>query len=140
MDSGFKNIYIKLSLTMLLILNSIGLAFSQDSQNLEKAELRNKYQNEFIELYDQELYLQSLRPAKEIVTLTKEIFGENSYRLITPLNNLGSAYYMVEEYELAQEIFKECIQLIELNRNIISPELSSPSLWYCSYAQSIWSI
>ena len=126
MDSGFKNIYIKLSLTMLLILNSIGLAFSQDSQNLEKAELRNKYQNEFIELYDQELYLQSLRPAKEIVTLTKEIFGENSYRLITPLNNLGSAYYMVEEYELAQEIFKECIQLIELNRNIISPELSSP--------------
>ena len=33
---------------------------------------------------------------------------------------------MVEEYELAQEIFKECIQLIELNRNIISPELSSP--------------
>ena len=111
---------------MLLILNSIGLAFSQDSQNLEKAELRNKYQNEFIELYDQELYVQSLRPAKEIVTLTKEIFGENSYRLITPLNNLGSAYYMVEEYELAQEIFKECIQLIELNRNIISPELSSP--------------
>ena len=126
MDSGFKNIYIKLSLTMLLILNSIGLAFSEDSQNLEKAELRNKYQNEFIELYDQELYLQSLRPAKEIVTLTKEIFGENSYRLITPLNNLGSAYYMVEEYELAQEIFKECIQLIELNGNIISPELSSP--------------
>ena len=78
MDSGFKNIYIKLSLTMLLILNSIGLAFSQDSQNLEKAELRNKYQNEFIELYDQELYLQSLRPAKEIVTLTKEIFGETA--------------------------------------------------------------
>jgi len=33
---------------------------------------------------------------------------------------------MVEEYELAQEIFKECIQLIELNKNIISPELSSP--------------
>tara|TARA_Y100001970_G_scaffold154305_1_gene188997 strand:- start:527 stop:1870 length:1344 start_codon:yes stop_codon:yes gene_type:complete len=111
---------------MLLILNSIGLVFSQDNQNLEKAELRNKYQNEFIELYDQELYLQSLRPAKEIVTLTKEIFGENSYRLITPLNNLGSTYYMVEEYELAQEIFMECIQLIELNSNIISPELSSP--------------
>ena len=67
MDSGLKNIYINLSLTMLLILNSIGLAFAQDSQDLEKAELRKKYQNEFIELYDQELYLQSLRPAKEIV-------------------------------------------------------------------------
>ena len=126
MDSGLKNIYIKLLLIILFIFNGIGLAFSQENQNLEKAELRNKYQNEFIELYDQKLYLQSLRPAKEIVTLTKEIFGESSYRLITPLNNLGSAYYMVEEYELAQEIFKECIQLIELNRNIISPELSSP--------------
>ncbi len=126
MNSDLKIICIKLSLAMLLILNSIGLVFSQDNQNLEKAELRNKYQNEFIELYDQELYLQSLRPAKEIVTLTKEIFGENSYRLITPLNNLGSTYYMVEEYELAQEIFMECIQLIELNSNIISPELSSP--------------
>ena len=33
---------------------------------------------------------------------------------------------MVEEYELAQEIFRECIQLIESNSNIISPELSSP--------------
>jgi len=126
LNSDLKIICIKLSLAMLLILNSIGLVFSQDNQNLEKAELRNKYQNEFIELYDQELYLQSLRPAKEIVTLTKEIFGENSYRLITPLNNLGSTYYMVEEYELAQEIFMECIQLIELNSNIISPELSSP--------------
>lgn len=126
MDSGLKNIYINLSLVILLLLSAIGVVFAEDSQDLEKAELRNKYQNEFIELYDQELYLQSLRPANEIVTLTKEIFGENNYRLITPLNNLGSAYYMVEEYELAQEIFKECIQLIELNRNIISPELSSP--------------
>ena len=94
--------------------------------DLEKAELRNKYQKEFIDLYDQKLYLQSLRPAKEIVALTREIFGENSYRLITPLNNLGSTYYMIEEYELAQEVFRECIQLIEVNSNIISPELSSP--------------
>ena len=126
MNSGLKKIYINLSLAIMLLFNVIGVAFAQDSQDLEKAELRKKYQTEFIELYDQKLYLQSLRPAKEIVELTKEIFGENTYRLITPLNNLGSAYYMVEEYGLAQEIFKECIQLIELNRNIISPELSSP--------------
>ncbi len=107
-------------------MSSASLALSEENQDLERAELRNKYQKEFIELYDQKLYLQSLRPAKEIVNLTKNIFGENSYRLITPLNNLGTAYYMVKEYELAQEIFKECIQLIEINNNIISPELSSP--------------
>ena len=126
MNSDLKNIYFNLSLAVMLTYNGIGLAFSQESQDLEKAELRNKYQTEFIELYDQKLYLQSLRPAKEVVALSREIFGENNYRLITPLNNLGSTYYMVGEYELAQEIFKECIQLIELNRNIISPELSSP--------------
>ena len=126
MNSGLKKIYINLSLAIMLSFNVIGVAFAQENQDLEKAELRKKYQTEFIELYDQKLYLQSLRPAKEIVELTKEIFGENTYRLITPLNNLGSVYYMIEEYELAQEIFKECIQLIELNRNIISPELSSP--------------
>tara|TARA_Y100000748_G_scaffold300271_1_gene298485 strand:- start:2244 stop:3626 length:1383 start_codon:yes stop_codon:yes gene_type:complete len=126
LNSDLKNIYFNLSLAVMLTYNGIGLAFSQESQDLEKAELRNKYQTEFIELYDQKLYLQSLRPAKEVVALSREIFGENNYRLITPLNNLGSTYYMVGEYELAQEIFKECIQLIELNRNIISPELSSP--------------
>lgn len=126
MDSVLKINYLKVFLATMLIFSVVPMASSQESKDLENAELRNKYQNEFIELYDQKLYLQSLRPAKEIVALTKELFGENSYRLITPLNNLGSAYYMVEEYELAQEIFRECIQLIESNSNIISPELSSP--------------
>ena len=88
MNSDLKNIYFNLSLAVMLTYNGIGLAFSQESQDLEKAELRNKYQTEFIELYDQKLYLQSLRPAKEVVALSREIFGENNYRLITPLNNL----------------------------------------------------
>ena len=126
MDSVLKINYLKVFLAAMLIFSVVPMASSQENKDLENAALRNKYQNEFIELYDQKLYLQSLRPAKEIVDLTKELFGENSYRLITPLNNLGSAYYMVEEYELAQEIFRECIQLIESNSNIISPELSSP--------------
>ena len=126
MNSVLKINYLKVFLAAMLIFSVAPMASSQENKDLENAALRNKYQNEFIELYDQKLYLQSLRPAKEIVDLTKELFGENSYRLITPLNNLGSAYYMVEEYELAQEIFRECIQLIESNSNIISPELSSP--------------
>ena len=33
---------------------------------------------------------------------------------------------MIEEYELAQQIFAESIELIEKNQNIISPELNSP--------------
>ena len=126
MDSDLKNIFLNVCLALMLFISGSTSSFSQENVDLEKAELRNKYQKEFIDLYDQKLYLQSLRPAKEIVALTREIFGENSYRLITPLNNLGSTYYMIEEYELAQEVFRECIQLIEVNSNIISPELSSP--------------
>ena len=126
MDSDSKNIFLNVCLALMLFISGATSSFSQENEDLEKAELRNKYQKEFIDLYDQKLYLQSLRPAKEIVALTREIFGEKSYRLITPLNNLGSTYYMIEEYELAQEVFRECIQLIEVNSNIISPELSSP--------------
>jgi tetratricopeptide (TPR) repeat protein len=60
------------------------------------------------------------------VALTKEIYGEKNFRLITPLNNLASAYYMVDDFENAQVAFLQCIELIESNQNIISPELISP--------------
>ena len=126
MNLDLNKINSNIALFFILLFSSITLAVAQDNEDLEKIELRFKFQNEFIELFDQKLFVQSLRPAKEIVNLTKEIYGESNYRLITPLNNLGSAYYMIEEYELAQQIFAESIELIEKNQNIISPELNSP--------------
>ena len=92
----------------------------------EKLTLRGTLQQEFLSFYDQERFQQSILPAKKIVVLTKEIYGENNFRLITPLNNLASAYYMVDDFENAQIAFLQCIELIESNQNIISPELISP--------------
>ena len=42
MNSGLKNIFINLSLALLLTINGVGLAFSQENQDLDKAELRKK--------------------------------------------------------------------------------------------------
>lgn len=92
----------------------------------EKLTLRGTLQQEFLGFYDQERFQQSILPAKKIVALTKEIYGENNFRLITPLNNLASAYYMADDFENAQIAFLQCIELIESNQNIISPELISP--------------
>ena len=72
MDSVLKINYLKVFLATMLIFSVVPMASSQESKDLENAELRNKYQNEFIELYDQKLYLQRLRPAKELDALKKE--------------------------------------------------------------------
>ena len=119
--------YISNQLIRIMILIPIlGYTQAEDINETEKLALRNDLQQEFLGHYDQERFQQSILPAKKIVVLTEEIYGENNFRLITPLNNLASAYYMVEDFENAQISFLQCIDLIESNQNIISPELISP--------------
>ena len=111
----------------LIIIASISVPIvANDSDPNEKLADRRDLQQEFLDLYDAERFKQSILPASRIVTLTEEIYGEKSFKLITPLNNLASAYYMVEDFENAQLIFLRCIELIEANQNIISPELIEP--------------
>ena len=119
--------YIFNQLIRIIILIPV-LGYTQE-ENLNEAEqltLRGALQQEFLSFYDQERFQQSILPAKKIVALTKEIYGEKNFRVITPLNNLASAYYMVDDFENAQIAFLQCIELIESNQNIISPELISP--------------
>ncbi len=99
---------------------------SNDIDSTEKLKERKNFQQDFLELYDAERFQQSILPAKQVVSLTEEIYGEKSFKLITPLNNLASAYFMIEDFENAQSLFLKCIDLIEVNQNIISPELIEP--------------
>ena len=99
---------------------------SKDIDSTEKLKERKNFQQDFLELYDAERFQQSILPAKQVVSLTEEIYGEKSFKLITPLNNLASAYFMIEDFENAQSLFLKCIDLIEVNQNIISPELIEP--------------
>ncbi len=111
---------------IIILIPVLGYTQAQNLNETEQLTLRGTLQQEFLSFYDQERFQQSILPAKKIVALTKEIYGEKNFRLITPLNNLASAYYMVDDFENAQIAFLQCIELIESNQNIISPELISP--------------
>ena len=111
---------------IIILIPVLGYTQAQNLNETEQLTLRGTLQQEFLSFYDQERFQQSILPAKKIVALTKEIYGEKNFRLITPLNNLASAYYMVDDFENAQIAFLQCIELIESNQNIISSELISP--------------
>ena len=91
----------------------------------ELLERRNQLQQNFLSLYDEERYQQSILTATEIINITQEIYGPKSQNLVNPLNNLASSYFMVGDFEQAIKVFLECIALIESN-NIISYDLVSP--------------
>jgi len=110
----------------------LGLSFSSfhinSQETNEESNLleRNKLQEQFLNLFDQERYEESIAVATSIVNLTEKTYGPEDYKLITPLNNLASAFYMIDDFDQSQIIFQRCIKLIESNQNIISPELISP--------------
>jgi TonB family protein len=91
----------------------------------ELLERRNQLQQNFLSLYDEERYQQSILTATEIINITQEIYGPENQNLVNPLNNLASSYFMVGDFEQAIKVFLECIALIESN-NIISYDLVSP--------------
>ena len=117
----------KVALSSLLLFVSITsfVSSAQEDTQGELLEKRNQLQENFLSLYDQERYQQSILTASEILNITQEIYGPESQNLVNPLNNLASSYFMIGDFEQAIKIFIECIDLIESN-NIISSDLVSP--------------
>ena len=112
--------------SLLLVIFVISFASSAQEDTREiLLERRNELQQNFLNLYDQERYQQSILTASEILNITQKIYGPESPNLINPLNNLASSYFMVGNFEQAIKLFFECIALIE-SKNNISPELISP--------------
>ena len=99
---------------------------SQETNEESNLLKRNELQAQFLNLFDQERYKESIAIATSIVDLTEKTYGSENYKLITPLNNLASAFYMIDDFDQSKLIFQRCIKLIEANQNIISPELISP--------------
>ena len=119
---GFK---VALSSLLLVVLITSFVSSAQEDIQEELLEKRNQLQQNFLSLYDQERYQQSILTASEILNITQEIYGPESQNLVNPLNNLASSYFMIGDFEQAITIFLECIALIESN-NIISNDLVSP--------------
>ena len=119
---GFK---VALSSLLLVVFITSFVSSAQEDAQEELLEKRNQLQQNFLSLYDQERYQQSILTASEILNITQEIYGPESQNLVNPLNNLASSYFMIGDFEQAIKIFIECIDLIESN-NIISSALVSP--------------
>ncbi|MBC8227185.1 MAG: tetratricopeptide repeat protein [Gammaproteobacteria bacterium] len=113
---------------MMLLSLSLGNSQINSQETNEESNLlkRNELQEQFLNLFDQERYEESIAIATSIVDLTEKTYGSENYKLITPLNNLASAFYMIDDFDQSKLIFQRCIKLIEANQNIISPELISP--------------
>ena len=119
---GFK---VALSSLLLVVLITSFVSSAQEDTQEKLLEKRNQLQQNFLSLYDQERYQQSILTASEILNITQEIYGPESQNLVNPLNNLASSYFMIGDFEQAIKIFIECIDLIESN-NIVSSDLVSP--------------
>ena len=116
---------VALSSLLLVVLITSFVSSAQEDIQEELLEKRNQLQENFLSLYDQERYQQSILTASEILNITQEIYGPKSQNLINPLNNLASSYFMIGDFDQAIKLFLECIALIE-SKNNISSELVSP--------------
>ena len=101
---------------MVVLITSF-VSFAQEETQEELLEKRNQLQQNFLSLYDQERYQQSILTASEILNITQEIYGPKSQNLVNPLNNLASSYFMIGDYDQAIKLFLECIDLIESKNN-----------------------
>ena len=116
---------VALSSLLLVVLITSSVSSAQENIQEERLEKRNQLQENFLSLYDQERYQQSILTASEILNITQEIYGPKSQNLINPLNNLASSYFMIGDFDQAIKLFLECIALIE-SKNNISSQLVSP--------------
>ncbi len=101
-------------------------AYGQEPSRDELIQKRVELQKSFVKLYDEERYQPGVLIATEILSLTEELFGTDSSKIIPPLNNLASAYFMIGEYEKATETFSRCVELISKTQNILTPDLIQP--------------
>ncbi|MEE9510641.1 MAG: tetratricopeptide repeat protein, partial [Gammaproteobacteria bacterium] len=87
---------------------------------------RDRAQRQFLTLYDDGNYQQSVFFANRVVELTREIFGNGNIELANPLMNLASAYRRSGDPQSAQATYSAAIAIIEDNIDNLSAELINP--------------
>ncbi len=87
---------------------------------------RDRAQRQFLKLYDDGNYEQSIFFANQVVDLTREIFGNRSIELANPIMNLASAYRVSGDTQSAQATYSAAIEIIDDNAGILSAELINP--------------
>ncbi len=92
------------------------------------AQRRLEAQNRFLELYDAERFAEAAAAATEVIEITRQIYGDDSERLMEPLVNLADAQMRLGDLLGAEANFQLAIELIERAEGILAPELINPLL------------
>jgi tetratricopeptide (TPR) repeat protein len=87
---------------------------------------RIKAHERFLFLHDQERYQEASAAALEVVQLTREEFGADHIKMVTPLVNLAITQAKNRDLPAAEANFKESIAIIEKREGVLSPRLINP--------------
>ncbi len=87
---------------------------------------RERAYRQFLKLYDDGNYEQSIFFANEVVNLTRDIFGNRAIELANPEMNLAGAYRSSGDTQSAQATYSAAIEIIEDNDGFLSAELINP--------------
>jgi tetratricopeptide (TPR) repeat protein len=87
---------------------------------------RMKAHDRFLFLHDEERYQEASAAALEVVELTREEFGADDMKMVTPLVNLAITQAKNSDLPAAEASYKESINIIEKREGVLSPRLINP--------------
>jgi len=87
---------------------------------------RIKAHERFLFLHDEERYQEANAAGLTVVELTREEFGADHIRMVTPLVNLAITQAKNGDLPAAEANYKESILIIEKQEGVLSPRLINP--------------
>ena len=92
----------------------------------QNASRRIKAHERFLFLHDEERYQEASAAGLEVVELTREEFGADHIKMVTPLVNLAITQAKNGDLPEAEANYKESILIIEKQEGVLSPRLINP--------------
>ena len=87
---------------------------------------RKKAHDRFLFLHDEERYQEASIAGMEVVELTRQEFGADHIKMVTPLVNLAITQAKNGDLQAAEVSYKESIAIIEKQEGVLSPRLINP--------------
>jgi tetratricopeptide (TPR) repeat protein len=87
---------------------------------------RIKAHDRFLFLHDEERYQEASIAGMEVVELTRQEFGADHIKMVTPLVNLAITQAKNGDLQAAEVSYKKSIAIIEKQEGVLSPRLINP--------------
>ena len=89
----------------------------------ENTSARIKAHDRFLFLYDQGRFREASAVVLEVVELTREEFGSDHIKMVSPLVNLAITQTKIGQFQAAEANYKTSIEIIEEQEGVLSPRL-----------------